>query len=66
MYVRIQTLFLADVIEPSSIVNNIYNNIYEDELSGVVHLQRQDDELQPWKTDDLVSPTFNSALFYWA
>ena len=35
MYVGIQTLFLADIIEPSSIVNNINDNIYEDELSGV-------------------------------
>ena len=39
MHVGIQTLFLADVIEPSSIVNNIYDDIYEDKLSGVVHLK---------------------------
>ena len=33
--VGIQTLFLADVIEPSSIVNNINDNIYVDERSDV-------------------------------
>ena len=33
--VGIQTLFLADVIEPSSIVNNINDNIYVDKRSDI-------------------------------